>query len=819
MEERRKGMTADVKRTKAVQALGEVIEAEQPMAGGKGGTLARLYQAGYPVPDGFVILPAAFAGEELTPEAWAQVEKHLARLRGGDPQAAFAVRSSSLAEDSTRASFAGEFETVLGVCSDEAVRTAIDTVRRSRNGERVQAYRQARDLETAQPEGTNESVSHEMAVVVQRLVPAELAGVLFTADPVSGSRKQMVGNYAHGRGDKLVSGEVQHLEFTLSRPKGRYEGPAKLKRFGQRLFKMAQRLEGELDGPQDIEWAVAKRKIHLLQSRPITTLQGFDPITGEYNATLTGDYVWSSVNVGEAVSAVMTPLTWSVMHGGFSELDLLPGHPSIGNIGGRLYQNTTVMISVIAALGKDFRQLAREMGGVREEYLASMDQYMVPLPDASLWAILPNALKARRKEKQALKNMAAYAQENRIWCQAMRQRVEAAETLIELAALMEGEIWPRGRASFWRTYAGALQYSVQVGPLRRDLTKKVGEADADALLSNVSRRDELLASLGPVVGLARVARGEMQREAYLEQWGHRSTDEAEMSIPRPAENPDWLDRQLAAYARTPVDVDGLLARQGVEFEAAWSRFEGRHPRQVRSMRRRLERAAEAARQRETARSEATRLLWVVRAWVLRVGELTGLVDGAFFLELEELLDLLDGRGAPTENIPARRQTYERYKVLPPLPMLIRGRFDPFQWAADPERNSIVFDSHGLLPKLTLEAPRENVLLGAPGSAGRVEGLVRRLDCPEEGDALQPGEILVTTQTNIGWTLLFPRLGAIVTEVGAPLSHAAIVARELGIPAVVNCDQATRRLRTGDRVRVDGVQGIVEILDECQPDLP
>ncbi len=99
----------------------------------------------------------------------------------------------------------------------------------------------------------------------------------------------------------------------------------------------------------------------------------------------------------------------------------------------------------------------------------------------------------------------------------------------------------------------------------------------------------------------------------------------------------------------------------------------------------------------------------------------------------------------------------------------------------------------------------------PGSAGKVEGTVRRLDGPEEGAALQAGEVLVTSQTNIGWTLLFPRAAAIVTDVGAPLSHAAIVARELGIPAVVNCGDATMRLRTGDRVRVDGVGGTVEIL--------
>jgi pyruvate,water dikinase len=117
----------------------------------------------------------------------------------------------------------------------------------------------------------------------------------------------------------------------------------------------------------------------------------------------------------------------------------------------------------------------------------------------------------------------------------------------------------------------------------------------------------------------------------------------------------------------------------------------------------------------------------------------------------------------------------------------------------------------LLPTLTLKAPAENLILGMPGSAGQVEGLVRRLDCPEDGHELEPGEILVTKQTNIGWTLFFPRAAAVVTDVGAPLSHAAIVARELGIPAVVNCGDATARLKTGHRVRVDGTAGVVETL--------
>ncbi|MFQ5812322.1 MAG: PEP/pyruvate-binding domain-containing protein [Anaerolineae bacterium] len=797
-----------------IRTFRELTLEQQSLAGGKGGTLTRLYQTGYPVPDGFVILPTAFApstssghrGDEMLPEAWAQVQAHLKRMRKADSGAAFAVRSSALSEDSAQASFAGEFETVLDVRTDDEIRDAIRTVRRSRRSERVQAYSEAKGLDTA----------HEIAVVVQRLVRADVSGVLFTADPVTGRRTEMTGNFVRGLGDQLVSGEITGQAFTLKRGKGiwprtEYDGPPELKRFARKLHKLGRRLEKDLGSPQDIEWAIAGKKIYVLQSRPITTLVGFNPVTGEFNDSLTGDYVWSCVNVGEAMSVVMTPFTWSMMRLAFDELNVLPGHSSVGNIGGRLYQNSTVMVSVLHALGKNIKDMAKEMGGARDEYLETMDQYLVPLPEATLFAILPNAIRVRRKEKQGLKNLAAFLAENPDWCREMRQRIQALRTKDELASLMEDEIWPRSLKSFWRNYATALRYGERVGRLRRELTELVGAADADALLSNVSSHDELLASLGPLVGLARVARGEMQPEAYLEQWGHRGALEAEVSAPRPFEDPDWLDQQLATFAQSPVDVEALLAAQRAEFNAAWERFQDRYPRKAKSVRRRLDRAAEAARMREAARSESTRLIWVARTWVLRIGDLAGIGDGAFFLSIEELLDLLAGKDAPTAYIPARRQTYERYKALPPYPLMIRGRFDPFRWAADPNRRSDVFDSHGLLPKLTLKTPRENVILGMPGSAGQVEGVVRRLDSPEDGDELEPGEILVTSQTNIGWTLLFPRAAAIVTDVGAPLSHAAIVARELGIPAVVNCGDATTRLKTGDRVRVDGGQGIVEFL--------
>jgi pyruvate,water dikinase len=138
-----------------------------------------------------------------------------------------------------------------------------------------------------------------------------------------------------------------------------------------------------------------------------------------------------------------------------------------------------------------------------------------------------------------------------------------------------------------------------------------------------------------------------------------------------------------------------------------------------------------------------------------------------------------------------------------------GKFDPVEWVADPQRRSDIYDA-----RKQIKTQYTSQVKGLPGSAGQAEGRVRILNSPGEGDQIQPGEILVAITTNVGWTPIFPRAAAVVTDVGAPLSHAAIVARELGIPAVVGCFNATSVLKNGDFVRVDGGQGIVEILERA-----
>nr|WP_255426531.1 PEP-utilizing enzyme [Pseudonocardia sp. C8] len=476
-----------------------------------------------------------------------------------------------------------------------------------------------------------------------------------------------------------------------------------------------------------------------------------------------------------------------------------------GNIGGRLYLNLSVLLGASAAIG-----LGRRVRGTVEQvfgrFPADLEVPPLPLPRRTIVVDLlrtgiPFALRVAGHRR----NLPARVEAARTRCEVVRRRIRGTTTPDGLAALWHSDVEPLLRHTSRLLAAGARTNGAAVVRTRPWLVKRVGAADADALLTGAGAHGGHLESLGPVVGLARVARGDLGRDSYLRTWGHRCPDEFEVSAPRPVEDPDWIDRQLAAVPAGESDPLALLARQERVRDAARARFRARHPRREGSLRRRLARVAEATRAREAGRSEAVRAFLVLREFILRAGELTGLGEDLFFCTYEEILAVLADDTGVLDRVPARRTTYERLAALPPYPSLIRGEFDPFRWAAD--RRTGIHDATG------------DTLTGFPGVAGVVEGTARVLDRVEQRDRLDAGAILVTTAANVGWTPLFPRAFAVVTDVGAPLSHAAVVARELGIPAVVGCGDATTRIRSGDRIRVDGAAGTVEILDRDRGDEP
>jgi pyruvate,water dikinase len=780
---------------KMIISFAELKEEDQESAGGKGGTLSRLYQSGYAVPDGFIILPAAFDDDKLKSDAWIQIHSHLDSIQRREPKTAFAVRSSAMSEDAAQSSFAGEFETVLDVHSDEMIREAIHTVRRSRHSERVRIYSEAHGIDTA----------HEIAVIVQQLVRADISGILFTAEPVSGNISKMMGNFIYGFGEELVSGEAEPYTFTLERPKGRYEGPSDLKRFARQLYKLGSNLEKDLGCPQDIEWCVAKGKLYLLQSRPITTLREYDPLTQDWNSSLTGDFLWARQ---EPFPSVVTPSTWAFWQQTFLA-SKIAGISGVGNIGGRIYLNVSLPYSLLMKLGRKHQDAIDLFNVLVSPLPKGVDIPLIPFSIGNIFLemILP-ALKIALKQKKLKNNYHEIIVGMPERCQNLEKQIRKIQKEDALISLWhEHKILSLFSDLMLLLDAMTEDYRGFYLSLKKELTKLIGKSDTNALISTIGGGSQELTSIGPVIGLSKFILGEMSQEEYTAQYGHRHANENELSQPRPNEDPAWFDRNIKDFKLNPIDIEGMLEKRSAEFDAIWSKFTKQYPRKAKSLRRKIDSFIEATHKREAVRGEVTRLVGVVRRFFLQAGEILNMDEDVFFLTHEELLETLSGDDTGVAYLPARQEIYEKYKALPPYPGWIRGRFDPLQWAADPKRRSDFFDAS--TPSATVSVT--NIIKGHPGSAGRVEGLVRRIDSPEEGDQLQLGEILVAATTNVGWTPLFPRAAAVITDIGAPLAHAAIVARELGIPAVVGCGDATTRLETGDRVLVDGSQGVVEIL--------
>ncbi|NUR83879.1 MAG: pyruvate, phosphate dikinase, partial [Nonomuraea sp.] len=733
---------------------------------------------------------------------------------------AVAVRSSATAEDLPDMSFAGQQDTYLNVRGDGL----LEAVRRcwaSLWNPRAVAYRE------------HNGVPHDdvaLAVVVQELVDADAAGIMFTADPVTGDRGTTVINASWGLGEAVVGGQVTPDTITVSGGRvtasqvadktvmtvrtasgtGERDVPEDLRTRpvldqaqAVELAALGSRVQTLYGVPMDVEWARRDGVFALLQARPITGLRAE---VEEWNDSLKGDYLWTAGNLGEAIPDVMTPATWSFVRIFIQEAmsaSALPGFDLVGNIGGRFYMNLSVIHSMAAALGMKSR-----MGAVEQIFGKLPPGLDVPKVRMSRWEIvrrvLPMAVRLQKRVRDNLKEMPAFLAASRARCEELRERVAATTSGPALADLWEAEIGPHVVTSSRMLEAAGRQGGATLVWTRDRLRKLMGEVDAEAMLTGVNADGEL-ASLGPILGLGRLARGEITREEFALAYGHRGPHEFEVSAPRPGEDPAWIDAQLAGLRDLRAGTDALLERQEKARREAWARFAARYPGKEAKTRERVRRWNAVVRDRETARSENIRAFWVIRAFVVRAGELTGHGDDLFFLYLDEILDVLRGSEPAVERVPVRRATYERYAALPPYPTLIVGRFDPVRWAADPDRRNDLYDARGT------SVPVSDTVTGFPGAPGVVEGVARVISGPEEGDRLKPGEILVTTLTNVGWTPMFPRAAAVVTDMGAPLSHASIVARELGIPAVVGTGNATMRLRDGDRIRVDGERGTVELL--------
>ncbi|GGT20882.1 hypothetical protein GCM10010222_73500 [Streptomyces tanashiensis] len=833
-------------------------------AGGKGAALSELARAGLPVPGGFHVTTAAYrefvtstgvadriraeltaaSGPDSTPDTGADagariralfeegplpsaleqaISKAYAEL--GDGARTVAVRSSATAEDLPDLSFAGQQDTYLNITGQSALLEAVRRCWASLWTDRALAYRARAGI-------AHEDVS--LAVVVQELVAADAAGVMFTVDPLGGRADRLVVNAAWGLGEAVVSGLVTPDTLVVDRatlavveeriaakevmtvptadgtteqpvPADLREAPVLTTAEAGELARLGLAIEELYGEPRDVEWAREAGSFRILQARPITTVAA--PRPEVWNDSTGTDSLWTSANLGEAVPDVMTPATWSFVKAFMGDVMVgagLEGRPMYGNIGGRFYMNLSVTATLAAAFGQG-RKFARANELVFGRLPDGMTIPLLPASRLRVWRdTLGEAFAVMSRIRANGKQLPAFLEEAPERCGELRARVAAAANAGDLSALWEAEIAPYFRRCCHMLQAATRQGGDTLVKVRGSLESLVGEQDADLMTTGLGD-DGQLASMGPLLALERLARGETDRDTYSRTYGHRGPHEFEVSLPRPADDPEWIDRQLAALGTVEEDAALRLARQATARAAAWDRLAAAHPRRVAGLRAEVDGWAASARLREAARTEVARVFWLLRTFVLRAGEVSGAGDELFFLSREEILTVLGGDRTPLAAVPARRAAYEGYRALPTYPTLIRGEFDPQTWAADPNRRADVFDAQDT-------TPATDTVAGSPASGGVVEGVARVVATVEEGEVIRPGEILVTTVTNIGWTPLFTRISAIVTDVGANLSHASIVARELGIPAVVGCGNATTRIRTGDRIRVDGGRGTVDVLE-------
>lgn len=805
--------------------------------GGKARGLSELLRWGFPVPPGFVVRASALAdftdGAPL-PDALEAALRAAAATLGPGP---WAVRSSGASEDSAEHSFAGVHETILGVERADALLEAVRRCRASADSARARAYRERRGVE-ANPA--------PLAVVVQRQLTPTFAGVAFSLDPVKGDRSRLVIEAVEGLGEALVSGHVTPSRAVVSRagevleqstPPGGRELPAAL---AVEVARRTLEVEAKAGGPVDIEWAVEQGQLWLLQWRPVTTAPA--PGTGEAGRRT----VWTNTNAAEILPGLAKPLVHDLIRRYVQSL-LSPvlepfGLTSetlgvFGLVKGRVYFNVNALLGWARAMPiagrQDISAMAKGLGGDQEAFAAALRLLRpedLPTHRLSLWTM---AKGSAHIALQLFQNRSADASDAVAELRVSNERLASVDVsslddaalAAYLAGATENAFGPRVRQTMFASAWGMMGMAVLPaltarwlddphGALARRLLQGMGGLDSAAAglalgqLGDEVRRAGLSEALDgdwPTVR-ARLSGAEAGRafllnfEAFLARHGHHARGEADASTPRWSEEPDYVLRQIRFAAQgtapAPLDSAGREAGRTAMVAECCARL---GPLRRRVFRFVVDRTARGIAARENNKSEAVRRVAFCRRAILeiarRLGERGSLSarDDVWYLDWEALYGALLGRlskEAVVAAVKEQKQQYATWERENPPPVLIEGA----------------------RLELSRAAPTSAVLEGIAASPGVVEGIARVVLHADDQVGVRPGEVLVAPHTDPGWTPYFLHAAAVVTDFGGLLSHGAVVAREYGLPAVVNVGTATSRIVDGQRVRVDGTLGRVELLE-------
>ncbi len=822
-----------------LRSFDQITPIDVDAVGGKGLSLGLMAGAGLPVPPGFCVTSEAFRrwrGQSLAGEH--DLGRQIAdayRGLGGGP---VAVRSSATAEDGAVVSFAGQQETFLGVQGEQEVVVAVGRCWASLDTERAVAYRKH--------QGVDED-GLAMAVVVQRLVPAEVAGVLFTRDPLDAEGRRMLVEASWGLGESVVSGRVTPDRFHIDRDTGavceRHIGakttqttaagvqpvPAEMQNRPclddaqlAQLAELGRRVEQFYGGPRDLEWAWADGRFWLLQARPITTAGAAEreQVRREEIAVLSakaepGGTVWSRFNLSESLPEP-TPMTWAVVRrfmagrGGYGlmyrDLGFKPD-PSVDEEG---------TYDLVA--GRPYCNLSREprfyAGWLPYEHRfsslkADPQKALYPQPTLNaarfgplFWLLLPVRLPFLAAESVA--SGLKLSRLSRTFAEQFRREILpafAAEVArgeaedfaaLEPPALLERlEHWTRrtlvdfARDGLKPTALAAIAMRDVEDKLCRKLGPGRTPAAVGALTTGV--RPDPEADLPGA--LSELAAGRLERSVFLKHFGWRGSQEMELAQPRWSEDAAALD-QMAA--RPPAQHDPEAAGQAAAAE--WQKLlaEGKFaPEELQALRPDVLSLQTYLGLRETAKHYLMRGYALVRCVLLELDRRYRLQGGVFYLTPEELPRLTKGENL-TDLIAQRRRRRATALSLEAPPVLFSDDLEALGRPASP-----------------VEGAEE--MRGAPLSAGVAEGPALVLDRPHADSLPSEGYILVCPSTDPAWVPLFVRARGLVMETGGVLSHGAIVAREFGLPAVAGLPDVVRRLRTGQRLRIDGGRGTVTVL--------
>lgn len=800
----------------------EMLKAEDlNIYGGKAANLALLKQEGFNVPDA-IALDANWSLELLAiqddQERLARIKEDVTPIYDTFEGAVLAVRSSAIREDLSDMSFAGLYDTVLNVGSLQDLVLAVNKVVQSLESDHVKSY-----------DGSeNKDGQTGIGILLQKMVKSFKSGVMFTANPISGNRQQVVVNAALGYGDKVVDGIAQVEESILNKDSLEIIKAAEVREVlssedARELAQIGLKIEASRQGPQDIEWTYDDKHLYILQTRDITTLY---PIEGEH---LDQDklHIYMCYNtVIQGMSAPFTPLGheyWRTTFAGYTSVyynfKKKIQYPSfIKSINGRIYYDLTEVVGR-RLIGKNLPSSLDNKDPAGGQLMAEIyNQYLKAFrrQGASFrlsfgivkWGIgLTKYGKISKKDPH--KGLAEVHQIADDYVKALETRIENASTAKTKVKLLEDvmdEMLTLGFKLVMYCAYGLKAFdkhekwlkkkygdSVSIEPVKLGVpnnpTTEMGLALA-AIAKEYKNADDQSILTSDVF------------KTFIETYGHRGDLDTDMGVKRWTEDPSYLLELIHLY-QEDQQYDVILERykqQQVEARACLDSLKSKLKDDVGDRRANaiisdLENYRFLIGIREYPKFIAVKVLAMFRAMFLELGQemvSRQQLENAEDISYLYLSDMLEPQDTLLQEIVDKRKAiYNKQMADREVPRFILSNGECY-WQPSLDKN-------------------EADLKGIPLSAGQVEGVVRLLDSPV-GAELDDESIIVCHNTDPSWTPLFLAAKGLVMESGGPISHGAIVAREYGLPAIGGVSQATTRLVNGQRIRMDGRSGLITLIE-------